>query len=90
LPSQRAHRAQPPPPPTPQPSREALLECPTGAGPLSTVYKQQSSALDQYIEAAPFAAIKQLLFDILLGQRELKSAWNPALDQGTIMVGWVF
>lgn len=69
-----------------QPGLEALLEAPAGAGEFSVVYKQQSSALDEYIEAQPFAAIKQLLFDILLGQRELKSAWNPALDQGTIMV----
>jgi hypothetical protein len=77
----------PAPPPLAQPGLEALLECPAGNGAFSTVYKRQSSALDEYIEAQPFAEIKQLLFDILLGQRELKSAWNPALDQGTIMVG---
>jgi hypothetical protein len=72
--------------PTPQPGLEALLESPQGSTNFSSVYKQQSSALDEYIEAQPFAEIKQLLFDILLGQRELKSAWNPSLDQGTIMV----
>lgn len=70
-----------------QPGLEALLEAPAGAGSFGSVYKQQTTALDEYIEAQPFAAIKQLLFDILLGQRQLKSAWNPALDQGTIMVG---
>lgn len=57
-----------------------------GAGEFSSTYRRQSSALENYIDAQPFAAIKQLLFDILLGQRELKSAWNPSLDQGTIMV----
>lgn len=69
------------------PGLEAALEAPAArAGEFSSVYKRQSSALENFIEAQPFAAIKQLLFDILLGQRELKSAWNPSLDQGTIMV----
>ncbi|KAI8471531.1 MAG: hypothetical protein J3K34DRAFT_231311, partial [Monoraphidium minutum] len=68
------------------PGLEALLEAPSGAGSFGSVYKQQTTALDEYIEAQPFAAIKQLVFDILLGQRQLKSAWNPSLDQGTIMV----
>jgi hypothetical protein len=30
--------------------------------------------------------VKQLVFDILLGQKALQSAWNPGLEQGTIMV----
>jgi hypothetical protein len=30
--------------------------------------------------------VKQLVFDILLGQKALTSAWNPGLEQGTIMV----
>lgn len=68
-----------------QPGLEALLEAPTSGGSFGSVYTQQRSALDEYIEAQPFAAIKQLLFDILLGQRQLKSAWNPSLDHGTIM-----
>lgn len=30
--------------------------------------------------------MKQLMFDILTGQKRLASAWNPALEQGAIMV----
>jgi hypothetical protein len=30
--------------------------------------------------------IKQLVFDILTGQKQLASAWNPGLEQGAIMV----
>jgi hypothetical protein len=68
------------------PGLEALLSSPAGAGAFSSAFKRQSCALHEYIEAAPFAQIRQLIFDILLGQRELKSAWNPGLDRGTIMV----
>jgi hypothetical protein len=31
--------------------------------------------------------MKQLMFDILTGQKRLASAWNPGLEQGAIMVG---
>jgi hypothetical protein len=30
--------------------------------------------------------MKQLMFDILTGQKRLASAWNPGLEQGAIMV----
>jgi hypothetical protein len=42
--------------------------------------------LARYIAEQPFQSVKQLVFDILLGQKALQSAWNPALEQGTIMV----
>jgi hypothetical protein len=40
----------------------------------------------RYIAEQPFQSVKQLVFDILLGQKALCSAWNPGLEQGTIMV----
>lgn len=68
------------------PGLEAMLDESLSCGSFHDVYKKQSSELEQYIEKQPFKAIKDLLFDILLGQRQLKSAWNPSLEQGTIMV----
>ncbi|WIA14852.1 hypothetical protein OEZ86_003569 [Tetradesmus obliquus] len=66
------------------PCLEGLLEAPNGS--FNDVYMQQSSALDRYIAEQPFQAVKQLVFDILLGHKALQSAWNPGLEQGTIMV----
>lgn len=66
------------------PCLESLLEAPNGS--FNDVYMQQSSALDRYIADQPFQTVKQLVFDILLGQKQLTSAWNPSLEQGTIMV----
>eukprot|EP00879_Flechtneria_rotunda_P006065 GHRR01006378.1.p1 GENE.GHRR01006378.1~~GHRR01006378.1.p1 ORF type:complete len:206 (+),score=63.05 GHRR01006378.1:743-1360(+) len=66
------------------PCLEGLLEQPNGT--FNDVYMQQSSAIDRYIADQPFQTVKQLVFDILLGQKQLQSAWNPGLEQGTIMV----
>eukprot|EP00878_Enallax_costatus_P024439 GHUV01026078.1.p1 GENE.GHUV01026078.1~~GHUV01026078.1.p1 ORF type:complete len:193 (+),score=57.79 GHUV01026078.1:299-877(+) len=66
------------------PCLESLLEQPNGT--FHDVYMQQTSAMERYIQDKPFQGVKQLVFDILLGQKQLQSAWNPGLEQGTIMV----
>lgn len=66
------------------PCLESLLEQPNGT--FNDVYMQQTSAMERYIQDKPFQSVKQLVFDILLGQKQLQSAWNPGLEQGTIMV----
>eukprot|EP00775_Hariotina_reticulata_P006938 gene6938-7156_t len=67
------------------PCLESLLEQPGNAS-FTDIYMQQCSALDRYIQEQPFQTVRQLLFDILLGQKHLKSAWNPSLEQGTIHI----
>jgi hypothetical protein len=70
------------------PDLEELLQEQPGASSSSFTdsYRQQSSMLEQYISQQPFVAIRDLLLDIVLGKRQLKSAWNPSLQHGAIMV----
>jgi hypothetical protein len=68
------------------PGLESLLEEPSGGTAFNDIYREQTTEMERYIAQQPFASIKELLFDILTGQKPLKSAWNPGLEQGTILV----
>jgi hypothetical protein len=68
------------------PGLEAILEVPEGSTAFHESYKEQTSEMERYIAQQPFALVKELLFDILTGQKPLASALTPGLERGTILV----